>query len=76
LYPNPASSVLSIRLSAGSLKTIEVWNVVGQIVNCELVFHNSSENYQLPTAHFFPGIYFIKATDTNGKIMMAKFIKE
>ncbi len=76
LYPNPASSVVSIRLSAGSLKTIEVRNVVGQIVNCELVFDNSSENYLLPTAHFFPGIYFIKATTTNGKMMMAKFIKE
>ena len=76
VYPNPTSSFINLQLSAGSINTIEITNVVGQIVNCKMAFNNSNTNCQLNTNNLSQGIYFIKATDEKGFQHTAKFVKE
>ncbi len=73
-YPNPASQ--SIVISHQSLvNTIEVTNLLGQQQNV-LVEKLTTNNLKLSTEHLPSGIYFIKAIDTKGNTMNAKFIKE
>jgi hypothetical protein len=74
IYPNPASQ--SIVISHQLLvNTIKVTNLLGQQQNV-IVEKLTIENYLLNTENLNPGIYFIKATDENGKNYNAKFVKE
>ncbi len=76
LFPNPATNQLTIVSHQFLVKTIEVHNVLGQIINCKLVFDGSTENCKLNTESLPSGIYFLKATDDNGLQQVAKFVKE
>ncbi len=76
VYPNPTSSIVNIQLTAGSINTIEITNVVGQIVHCKMVNDNSTTNCKLNTENLSQGIYFIKATDEKGFVHTTKFVKE
>ena len=76
VYPNPTSNQLTVVSHQFSVKIIEVRNVLGQIVNCKLVFDNSTDNCKLTTENLPSGIYFIKAADANGNVRNAKFVKE
>jgi hypothetical protein len=73
VYPNPATQ--SIVISHQSLvNTIEVTDLLGRALKTITNIQSSITNIQvdeLPS-----GIYFIKATDTNGNVMNSKFVKE
>ncbi|MFM2226045.1 MAG: hypothetical protein RJA07_2247 [Bacteroidota bacterium] len=79
IYPNPASSKLTISSSKfqtfGNMNTIEISNVLGQLqpIVIEKIHIN---NCQLNTENLPSGIYFIKITDVNGNITKGKFVKE
>ena len=74
VYPNPAKQ--SVIISSQSLvNTIEVTNLLGQQQNI-LVEKLTTNNLRLLTENLLSGVYFIKAIDTKGNIMNAKFIKE
>ena len=76
IYPNPTTNQLTVVGHQFSVKTIEVRNVVGQIVNCKLVFDNSTDNSKLNTANLSSGIYFLKAINDKGLQQVVKFVKE
>jgi uncharacterized repeat protein (TIGR01451 family) len=78
VYPNPVNDKLLVTGYQLLVNTIEVTNVLGQLQHCSITqysIHNT-ENYQLNTANLSSGTYFIKATDTKGKIYYSKFVKE
>ena len=70
------SSEQSLVVSLKSLvNTIEITNVVGQKMKVNIT-PLSSYDLRLDTYDYPSGIYFIKATTINGKVMNAKFVKE
>ncbi len=74
IYPNPANE--SIVISHKSLvNTIEVTNVVGQTMKV-IITPLSTYDLRLNTYYYPSGIYFLKATDINGKESNGKFVKE
>ncbi len=74
LYPNPASTELRIRNYELGIEEVEITNLVGQ--HCfPFIINNSS--FLTIDLHTLPsGIYFIKTIDSNGKMLMGKFVKE
>ena len=74
VYPNPTNQ--SLVLSCKSLvNSIEVTNVVGQKMKAAIT-PLSTYDLRLDTDDYPSGIYFIKATDINGNVRNAKFVKE
>ena len=72
IYPNPVKEELLVMSNKSLVNTIEVTDVLGRI--CISIKNHTSEIIhveQLPS-----GIYFIKATDTKGHVLKAKFVKE
>ncbi len=72
LYPNPADDQITIRLHAGIMSSVAVYNVVGsEIRRIESV--NVSE-YNLNISDLSSGIYFIRVTTTDGAGEVVKLI--
>ncbi|MFM2226621.1 MAG: hypothetical protein RJA07_2823 [Bacteroidota bacterium] len=74
-YPNPCGATVFVTNHSLLSNTIEVMDVLGRKQNAKLIII-ANGNYQLNTEGMCSGLYFIKATDTNGNIMNGKFIKE
>ncbi len=75
VYPNPVNSVISIKLSVGSIKTIEVMNMQGKKIDLPIYFQNT-DYCKLNTENLISGIYFVRTTDTKGFSSIAKFVKQ
>ena len=75
IYPNPTNSVISIRLSVGSIKIIEVMNLQGEKMELPVTSLNS-DYCKLITENLPTGIYFIKVIDNKGVSSVSKFVKE
>ncbi len=64
LYPNPVKNELTVEVSS-MMKTIKVYNLVGQIVfNAEV----KSKTYKVNTSNFTNGAYFIEVETEKGFI--------
>ena len=74
VYPNPATTELKIRNNELRIEKVEIENVLGQVVLHPLI--SSSSNLLIDVTNLSSGIYFLKATDANGKVSNAKFVKE
>ena len=72
LYPNPASSQLSVDNGNVLMQTIVVYNVVGKEVLKISDVNNS--HVELPIADLMAGIYFVKVSSEKG-IQVRKFVK-
>ena len=64
IYPNPATDVVNIT-SDNNIKSITVYNNVGQIVTVENV---ESNIYRINTSDFETGIYFLQLETEEGMI--------
>jgi hypothetical protein len=72
LYPNPSSDFVSLRLSSlATIKSVEIYNVVGS-----LVYKQLSNTPTIDISELTNGIYFIKAMDSNGKVYTCKLVKQ
>ena len=70
LYPNPVANDFKINMELSSLK---IYSTTGQLVKS---FEKSNVDTNFNVGNLQNGIYFVKATDVNGNIGNAKFIKE
>ncbi len=75
IYPNPTSSLISIQLSVGSLKTVEVIDLQGRKINLPISFQNA-DYCILKTENLSSGIYFLKIVDEKNNAVVKKFVKE
>ena len=69
LYPNPATTVLNVE--AGGYNTIEMVNVLGQVVYSA----NATSNMQINVSNFDNGVYFVRLNGANGTATQ-KFVKK
>jgi hypothetical protein len=68
LYPNPVKDKINFNII---LNSVEIFDVRGRIVKSYLEQKESIDINNLTT-----GIYFLKAKDEDGKLLVEKFIKE
>ncbi|MEY4877470.1 MAG: hypothetical protein RL708_2620 [Bacteroidota bacterium] len=84
IYPNPCGEKLLVTGYQLLVNTIEVTDVLGRILmvrqahhdGISVVGHADEGSISINVETLPSGIYFLKATDTKGNIMNAKFVKE
>lgn len=69
IYPNPATTVLNVE--AEGFSTIEMVNVLGQVVYSA----NATSNMQINVSNLDNGVYFVRLNGANGTATQ-KFIKK
>lgn len=69
IYPNPATTILNVE--AEGYSTIELVNVLGQVVYS----NNITENMQINVSNLNNGVYFVRLNGANGTTTQ-KFIKK
>ncbi len=76
LYPNPVKNIINLNVSGlQKTGTIKVYDVMGRMVNTAAIVKNG--NNKIDAAQLKAGVYFIKITDSNGKLLhQEKLIKE
>lgn len=70
LYPNPATNELNVTYDVASVRNIEVYNIIGKVMNIRKVIGSNSANVNLESIP--PGIYFLKAMGGNGEVVTTK----
>ncbi len=70
-YPNPVKDVLNIN-SQIELKSVEVFNIIGQ----KVVISEQVNNGQVNVSKLTNGTYVVRATFENGQVENFKFIKK
>ena len=68
-YPNPVTDILTIT-SAGTAK-LEIFNTQGGLVKTEKM----TDKAAIPVAVLPAGMYYIRATDSKGRVQVLKFSK-
>ena len=69
LYPNPVRDILHLRGAVQSIKTVEVYSIIGQLVD---TFTNNLESINI--SDYNSSIYILKANTENGS-QIIKFFK-
>ena len=79
LYPNPTKGIVNIPHVEG-LKTVEVYNIVGKLLQCFVML--SSDSYrsgsvtEIELTNFESGIFFLKLYNENGEVVTKKVVKQ
>lgn len=75
IYPNPAFETLNFNIFDEESYTLEITNLNGQTVyTSEMAFEGSFNRIDISDLH--SGVYFLKATSTDGSFEIEKFIKD
>lgn len=69
VYPNPASSNLTVTLAGDEAATVQLFNLVGQQVYSETAVNSASIN----VSSFKAGVYMLKVSQ-NGKVYTSKVV--
>lgn len=72
LYPNPTSENLTIEITDGGLKTIDVTNATGQIIQ---TIRSDENTITIPASALAKGMYFIRLTSTEGTSQKSFIVK-
>jgi len=67
LFPNPASSVITINNTLGKAITIRIINVTGQVL--KTVISSDTQN-KINVSNLDPGVYFVQTNDTNNNTQL------
>ncbi len=71
IYPNPASSDLTIKFNNAAKKEIRIRNVTGE---CLRILTLKQDTFELNVGSLMPGVYFVEVVSQHGKCVK-KFIK-
>jgi len=72
VYPNPVSNKLTIE-SSENIKAIEVYNLVGELLQATYPTTNS---FTIDFSTYVKGVYMIKISSSNGDTSIVKIVKE
>ena len=71
IYPNPATSIVSIKLQTQVMEHLKISDVKGSVIHTETLQSNQK---QLNTSSFAKGMYFITITTKNGAVVVKKLM--
>ncbi|WP_294670721.1 T9SS type A sorting domain-containing protein [uncultured Fluviicola sp.] len=72
LYPNPTSEHLTIEVTSGGLKTIDVLNATGQIIQ---TIQSDEDAITIPASTLAKGMYFIRLSSNEGTSQKSFIVK-
>ncbi|WP_396151268.1 T9SS type A sorting domain-containing protein [Flavobacterium sp.] len=72
LYPNPASATITIESQTLNLKSIEIFNSLGQLVQA---IPNDNNQLSIDVSNLQTGTYFVKVYSDKG-VGVSKFVKQ
>ena len=72
LYPNPASSVVTIESQTINLKSVEIFNSLGQLIQA---IPNENNQLNIDVSSLQTGTYFVKVHSDKG-VGVSKFVKQ
>lgn len=72
IYPNPVNNILNV--TTANIKTLEITDIMGKVVLQKNIGNKSQTS--LSVNELQRGMYIIKTINTQGKILISKFIKE
>ncbi|MBA4155272.1 T9SS type A sorting domain-containing protein, partial [Flavobacterium sp.] len=72
LYPNPASSVVTIESQTINLKSVEIFNSLGQLLQA---IPNENNQLNIDVSSLLTGTYFVKVHSDKG-VGISKFVKQ
>ncbi|MFT4806351.1 MAG: hypothetical protein ACI9YE_003585, partial [Psychroserpens sp.] len=75
VYPNPAFSSLTIQLADATIKSVAIYNTLGQAIK---VVNMKTANRQadLNVENLAKGLYFLKISTNNGNFLTKRFVKK
>jgi len=73
IYPNPARNFTTISNFNSKIRSLEVFNILGERV--KVIKLNNASDYRLNLSEYSNGIYLIKIDDSNGNATLKKLIK-
>lgn len=71
IFPNPTNSIVNIKNSKSSIKSIELYDTAGRILKAEKV---NKKEIQIDISNYQIGTYLIKVITSNGDVVK-KIIK-
>lgn len=71
LYPNPSNGIFHLNGAALNIKTIQVFNHIGQTV-----FSSNEASNKLDLSYLNKGVYFIKVTDSKESVFKSQLVIE
>jgi hypothetical protein len=74
IYPNPSNGIFKINLAGKKLKTVFLFNILGDVLFQTNASTNTTFNIDISQAS--PGVYYVKALSDNGEVMVKKVVKE
>ena len=72
LYPNPANDVINVQCTMNNVKSVEVTDVYGKVINTLTVTDNPT---QINVSGLASGIYFVRVTTEEG-VVTKSFVKK
>jgi hypothetical protein len=72
LYPNPSNSTITIESQIINLKSVEIFNSLGQLVQA---IPNENNQLNIDVSNFQTGTYFVKVHSDKG-VGVSKFVKQ
>lgn len=72
LFPNPVSNELTINFGNSKIKTIELLNVLGEVILTKKI---SSSTIKINITELANSIYFVKTIDSYNQVSIQKFLK-
>ena len=73
IYPNPTTGQLTIKNEKITIKNVEIYDVVGQVVG---TWRAASTEMTIDISHLAAGLYFLKVTDENQFKITKKVVKK
>ncbi len=73
IYPNPSDGVFTVNSTEADTNTIEVINVLGEIVSAKTVVGMMNETFNM--SHYKAGLYFVKVSNDTSENVQKIIIK-
>jgi len=73
VFPNPSSEIINVSISNSEIKSIEVFNILGEKI-ATFQLQNVS-NTEIDISNLNSGVYLLRIFDTSNKITLKKIIK-
>jgi Zn-dependent metalloprotease len=75
VYPNPAFSSLTIKLADDTIKSLAIYNILGQSIKV-MSMETANTQVNLNVASLAKGAYILKISTNSGNILTKRFVKE
>jgi hypothetical protein len=75
IFPQPATSIVSLRAGNSKIKTMKMYNLLGEEMHLANPMQVTESEMQIDISYLPPGIYILQAS-SGEKVWRGKFIKE